>query len=93
MSLNLPFMPVSEALNILKQNNYNVEHATLVILNQCNIRIKNASWARIRKKLMKEKKRRRQAMSNGGDRERARESERERERKKERKKESKKVRK
>ena len=33
MSLNLPFMPVSEALNILKQNNYNVEHATLVILN------------------------------------------------------------
>ena len=59
MSLNLPFMPVSEALNILKQNNYNVEHATLVILNQCNIHITNASRQKIRRKLMKEKKRRR----------------------------------
>ena len=59
MSLNLPFMPVSEALNILKQNNYNVEHATLVILNQCNIRITNTSRQRIRRKLMKEKERRR----------------------------------
>ena len=55
MSLNLPFMPVSEALNILKQNNSNVEHATFVILNQCNIRITNTSRQRIRREVNEKK--------------------------------------